>query len=1399
MQLNFPIINESKNKIENIETKSINISRIIARKRGNIIVTKMKERKAITGFLRLFIVALTILIVQNNYAQAPAGYYDSATGTGAVLKTQLYNIIKGHTDVGYDGLYSVYLTSDNIVISGNNRVYDMYSIKATGTADYYYSHVSGDRCGSYSGESDCYNREHTFCDSWLGKASPQRSDAHHIVPTDGYVNNRRSSYPHGKVGSVSWTSSNGSKLGSSDPSTGYTGIVFEPIDEYKGDFARMYFYVATRYENLIDGWVSNGSAGEILNGTEYPAYKSWFVDLLLSWHIQDPVSTKEIVRNNSIYTYQHNRNPFIDHPEYVAKIWGGEVTNNPPSISGIILNPANPKSTDPVNVSATITDTDGTITSAVLKWGLVSGSLTNTITLNKTNGNSYSTVSAIPAKSEGVTVYYKIEVTDDSSDVTITSQYSYTVNDNFYNVSVIDEPFTNCPPTGWLTYSITSNKNWTCASGYELMNGYGGDVASNDWLISPLFNLDGYHNEYLAFKSWTRYTDIGNHPAVKIKYSTNYSGTGNPELASWTELSATWPTENSQSWTSSGNIDISSILGDQVYFAFQYTSTGIVSDAAAIWEIDSVKIIGDDIVTNNKPVISALATNPESPIAGQAVTISANITDSDGSIFSAKIKWGTVSGSFPNTITLSESGNVFSGVIPSQLAGTTVYYVVEATDNDNSMTITTQQQYFVSEIPNFAPVISDILINPSAPAEGESIVVSATITDSDGTVSSAIINYGTSAANYTQQVSMTKSGNTFSGTIPSQLSGTTIYFVIEAIDNDSEEVVSADNSFFVTAPHNNPPVISGIQNTPSNPDQNQSVTVSAEVTDSDGTISYSKIKWGTTQGVYTNIMNMTLESGTYSGIIPGQTGGTTIYFRIVAIDNDNDSTLTSEYSYAVNTPGNINPAIIELIYSPTTPTSTQTVSFSANITDSDGTIVSAKIKWGTSSGVYPNQISMSFSGSLFSGTIPSQANTTQVYFIVEATDNSGGITVSSEQNYTVTNPPNVNPQITNISFAPLVPTSAQQVAVSATITDSDGTITTASIKWGTSAGIYPNIISMSKNADVFSGSISARPNNTHIYFIIEAEDNDGGVSTSTAKDYLVIDPVNTLPQITNIGFTPVVPTSSQDVFISSVITDSDGSISSATVKWGITSGVYGNAVGMNSASAEEYSAIIPAQTDGTRVYFIIEAIDSNSGKTNSTERNYLVTDPPNQSPVISDVQINPTQPTNLDSVLVTASITDADGTISSALLKWKIGSEPTVYEKQMTLTESLYKTYVPANEAGKTIYFIIIATDNDNAQTSYMDGVYSVNAANSIEKTDDLSDIDIYPNPANEILRIFFHNNVRDVVVSILSIDGNTIYNKSFGEVKGEVILMLTHTEPGIYILHIKTQKNKISRKVLLK
>jgi endonuclease I len=271
---------------------------------------------------KTFFFQFFLLLALSLAAQIPTGYYSAAEGkTEAALKSQLATIISAnYDDNGYDGLYNIYKTSDNLP---NGKVWDMYSVKADGTANYYFSHGSA-TCGSYGGEGDCYNREHTFCDSWLGNATPQRSDAHHLIPTDGYVNNRRSSFPHGKVKTASWTSTNGSKLGTSDPATGYSGTVFEPIDEYKGDFARMYFYVATRYESKIGGWANNGSANQILAGNAYPAYKSWFYTLMLAWNSLDPVSTKEINRNNVIYGFQNNRNPYIDYPDLAEFVWGNK-------------------------------------------------------------------------------------------------------------------------------------------------------------------------------------------------------------------------------------------------------------------------------------------------------------------------------------------------------------------------------------------------------------------------------------------------------------------------------------------------------------------------------------------------------------------------------------------------------------------------------------------------------------------------------------------------------------------------------------------------------------------------------------------------------------------------------------------------------------------------------------------------------------------------------------------------------------------------------------------------------------------------------------------------------------------------------------------------------------------
>ena len=265
---------------------------------------------------KLLILALLFSVF--SFAQIPSGYYNTATGTGYTLKTQLYNIIKGHTDNGYAGLYTTYQTSDvDNFYENDGTVLDMYSENPSGTDPYNYSTGSTQRCGSYSVEGDCYNREHIIPQSVFNEQSPMVADAHFITPTDGKVNGIRSNYPHGTVSSATYTSQNGGKLGSSSVS-GYSGTVFEPINAFKGDIARMYFYFATRYENTVAGY-----SYAMFDGSSNKVFTTAFLNLLLAWNAQDPVSAREIARNNAIYARQNNRNPFIDHPEYVNQIWGG--------------------------------------------------------------------------------------------------------------------------------------------------------------------------------------------------------------------------------------------------------------------------------------------------------------------------------------------------------------------------------------------------------------------------------------------------------------------------------------------------------------------------------------------------------------------------------------------------------------------------------------------------------------------------------------------------------------------------------------------------------------------------------------------------------------------------------------------------------------------------------------------------------------------------------------------------------------------------------------------------------------------------------------------------------------------------------------------------------------------
>ena len=269
-------------------------------------------------------------------ASLPAYYEDIQGKSGKSLFDAVQKVTKeGYTSLGYDGLWGAFKTTDK---KSNGKVWDMYS-------DCSWTFGS-DQCGSYSSECDCYNREHSIPKSWFGgSTSGPGCDIFHLVPTDGKVNGMRSNYAFGEVSSASYTY-DGAKKGSAKSitiiggntiagNTGTTiscsGTVFEPRDEYKGDFARGYMGSLLKWAGDQSFTTGEGSKIFTTNFTTGSfGLTKYGVALLMKWHRQDPVSQKEVARNNGIQQTQGNRNPFIDYPYLAEFIWGekaGETIN----------------------------------------------------------------------------------------------------------------------------------------------------------------------------------------------------------------------------------------------------------------------------------------------------------------------------------------------------------------------------------------------------------------------------------------------------------------------------------------------------------------------------------------------------------------------------------------------------------------------------------------------------------------------------------------------------------------------------------------------------------------------------------------------------------------------------------------------------------------------------------------------------------------------------------------------------------------------------------------------------------------------------------------------------------------------------------------------------------------
>ena len=296
------------------------------------------KKTMILVFALVWVAQMSFAAVVTEPEDIPA-YYANANGKSG---TSLYNALNsianvGFKSLGYDGAITAYQKSDVYPTDPSHPDYD--ASKAGKLWDMYggCTFRAGDECGNYNGECDCYNREHSIPKSWWGSGKNNMySDIFHLVPTDGYVNNRRSAYAFGEVSGNPTYSYNGCKLGSSvstittdkntllGTSATCSGTVFEPRDEYKGDFARGYLGMIAKYSNESYS-ITSGAGGtifEAFRSTTHFGLTKYGIVLLMKWHREDPVSRKEIDRNNGIQATQGNRNPFIDYPYLAEYIWG---------------------------------------------------------------------------------------------------------------------------------------------------------------------------------------------------------------------------------------------------------------------------------------------------------------------------------------------------------------------------------------------------------------------------------------------------------------------------------------------------------------------------------------------------------------------------------------------------------------------------------------------------------------------------------------------------------------------------------------------------------------------------------------------------------------------------------------------------------------------------------------------------------------------------------------------------------------------------------------------------------------------------------------------------------------------------------------------------------------------
>ncbi|MCB8964863.1 MAG: endonuclease [Bacteroidales bacterium] len=675
---------------------------------------------------KLFLAAFLVFsMFTASFGQAPAGYYDAANGkSGAELKAALHNIIDDHTEKSYDFLWTVLPESDEDPNNSNNfiLIYTGRSIPKT------------------SAYPD-YNREHVWAKSHgdFGTTPPAGTDAHHLRPSDVSVNSDRGNKDF----------DNGGTQHSEATGCYYTESTWEPRDAVKGDIARMMFYMAVRYEGDVSGEPDLELVDYITSPTTNPIFGK--LSTLLQWHIDDPVDDFERHRNEVVYSYQENRNPFIDHPEYVDLIWGsGTVSLNFTST---------PTTTGQAGVTYTYNVTVAGASGATFD---ITANAPGWLSLNKT-GNGTATLTGTPTEDNVGDNSVVLSVTDGTSSKT----QSFTI---MVASSIVPLQFTSTPVTsGQVDATYTYNVTLTGNSGSTFTISA---TTSPSWLT-----LNSTGNGTATLTGTPTAGDVGPNAViltggdgtstVEQSFTINVAEAASGEWSGETfeNMPATSSSYADRSWTGDNNI---------TWTATNARTDLKINNRAICFGKSGTPTLQSQTITGGCSKIRLTYKNPNTATGG-VVTIYVN----DNPI---------------GTVTPSDS------VQTSELSVTNVTsnFVIKITTNGTAQTSIDDLEWQQSSSTNQSPTISNISRNPSNPTPTDNVTVSAGVTDPEGQLSSVVLYYGNGESSLTNSLTMSGNAGTFTAQIPAQASGTVVYYKITATDAANNTTTSSTASYTVS-------------------------------------------------------------------------------------------------------------------------------------------------------------------------------------------------------------------------------------------------------------------------------------------------------------------------------------------------------------------------------------------------------------------------------------------------------------------------------------------------------------------------------------------------------------------------------------------------------------------------